>query len=125
MVYIYKDPNNLYKTKDEIVKLGEGNYRVIPNSYKKDNLYIEDIIGGNYFDVFIHKGSNAEQKNWGNDKQYRLFDFTSGAFGLFGNCVKEVLSNCGLSCADGGNALGFASPHYASRNGYFGPIKFI
>lgn len=124
-IYVYKDPNNLYKTKEEIFKLGERNYRVIPNTYKQKNTYIVDIIGEDYFDIFMSKSSKNNQKIWGSDEQKTLFskynDDTS--FTLFGH---GDLIFYGLAYADGSNAfIAYANGSTACRNGYFGPIKFI
>lgn len=124
-IYIYKYPNNIYINRKKIVKLGKGNYRVIyPIPYKQSNRYIADIIGGDYFDVFMSKAANIDKKNWGKDTQNSLFKYDNKIFCLFG--VGNI-SFSGLTYVSGSESsvLSSPSPNYAVRNGYFGPIKFI
>lgn len=121
-IYIYKDPNNLYMNKEKIIKLGEDNYRVIPNTYKQSYEYIMDIIGGDYFDVFMSKSSVYGLKNWGKDTQVRLFDLYGTYLALFGSAVDSYQ---GLAHAYNGGGYMDSYLFLACRNGYFGPIKFI
>lgn len=121
-IYIYKDPNNLYTTKEEIVKLGKDNYRVISNTYKQSNTFVADIIGEDYFDVFMSKSSNNPQKNWGEDRQENLFDGNNKELVLFGN---SNWNYAGLLNIKPTNSPNYYSSVHACRNGYFGPIKFI
>lgn len=121
-IYIYKDPNNLYTTKEEIVKLGKNNYRVIPNTYKQSNTFVADIIGGDYFDVFMSKSAKNEKKNWGNEVQNNLFYYDNNPLGVFGIGGND---RCGLIFFNGSFPFDFSYFGHACRNGYFGPIKFI
>jgi hypothetical protein len=127
-IYTYKDPTNLYKTKDEIVALGKGNYRVITGIVKasiNSTVHIGDFIGGDYFDTFISKEykDNVSSKNWGRDSQQLelSFSYNDNIF-LFGI---GYYNNCGLAYAVGKYEFDRVNKEFAVRNGYFGPIKFI
>lgn len=123
-IYLYKDPNNLYKTKEEITKLGEGNYRVIKKISNLTYGWVGDIICGDYFDVFISKEATSFHNNWGG-YQSSLFKYNNGVITLFGdNYGQGANVYCGLIKAH----VTFFNDYDSSkacRNGYFGTIKFI